>query len=116
MMPQSSSFAMPLRALEDESLALTHWVQLALTEGIGPILTRRLIEAAGSAKAACAASIPVLSGIDGIGSAKARAIHESLQESCEEAICEIQRAESAGVSIICPDDQAYPTLLKSIPD
>src|SRR5205814_9299597 len=37
-------------------MPLRHWLQLSLTEGIGPILISRLIDAAGSAEAACEAS------------------------------------------------------------
>ena len=33
-------------------MALQHWLQLSLTDGIGPILARRIIEATGSAEAA----------------------------------------------------------------
>jgi hypothetical protein len=37
-------------------MALEHWLQLSLTDGIGPILQSRLIEATGSAEAACGAN------------------------------------------------------------
>lgn len=96
-------------------MPLEHWVQLALTDGIGPILTRRLIDAAGSAEAACLASDALISEIEGIGK-KYRAIHESLQEAALETPREIERAAAIGVSIICPDDELYPQLLHSIPD
>ncbi|HEY7086967.1 MAG TPA: DNA-processing protein DprA [Tepidisphaeraceae bacterium] len=97
-------------------MALIHWLQLALTEGIGPILTRRLIDSAGSAEAACAATSKTLSAIEGIGSAKSRSIYESLCRAADEAPREIERAREMRVSIICQDDELYPTLLRSIPD
>jgi DNA processing protein len=97
-------------------MALHDWMQLALTDGLGPILTRRLIEAAGDAQAACAASAALLRSIDGIGSAKADQIQRSLRKSNDEANREIQRAEKIGVKIICPDDETYPALLRDIPD
>lgn len=92
------------------------WLRLSLTDGLGPILTRRLIEAAGGAEAACSASIQSLRGIEGIGTAKSQQIHHSLQSSTELAVAEIARAKQMGVSILCPDDESYPPLLNSIPD
>jgi DNA processing protein len=87
-----------------------------MTDGIGPILSRRIIDAMGSAKAACGASAAALAQIDGIGSAKSRTIHASLQQAAIEAPREIERAAGMGVQIICPDDATYPVLLRSIPD
>jgi DNA processing protein len=115
-MSRSSWFGKPFKVCEGDALALEHWVQLALTEGIGPILTRRLIDAAGSAEAACKSSSGQLSNIEGIGRAKSRAIFESLKRSEDEAPREIERARAMGVSIICLDDQLFPILLRSIPD
>src|SRR4051794_8986765 len=91
-------------------------MQLALTEGIGPILTKRLIDAAGSAQAACDAPVSLLKSIEGIGSAKSSKIRESIRTSADESARELERAKGLGVSIICPDDQVYPMLLRSIPD
>jgi len=91
-------------------------MQLALTDGLGPILTRRLIETAGAAEAACATSVALLQTIEGIGSSKASQIHNSLRRSSDEAKREIDRAEKLCVSIICPDDEIYPMLLRDIPD
>jgi DNA processing protein len=98
------------------AVALRHWLQLSLTEGIGPILARRIIESLGGAEAACAASANDLAQIDGIGSAKSRPIHASLQRAAEQAPLEIDRAAAIGARMICPDDAAYPVLLRSIPD
>jgi DNA processing protein len=91
-------------------------MQLALAEGIGPILTKRLIEAAGSVEAACEAPVSLLRSIEGIGTNKSRTIRESLVKSADDAAKEIGRAAGLGVSIICPDDSLYPLLLRSIPD
>lgn len=97
-------------------MALRHWLQLALTEGIGPILTRRLIDAAGNVESACQASASLLRTIEGIGTAKSNMIHASLRRAADEAPREMERTHEAGAHIICPDDQAYPILLNSIPD
>jgi DNA processing protein len=97
-------------------MALVHWVQLALTEGIGPILTSRLIAAAGGAEEACAANSNLLSSIEGIGGAKSRQIAEALRRAAAEAEAELGRAAAMGVSIISLEDAAYPEVLKLIPD
>src|SRR3954451_19477660 len=91
-------------------------MRLAMAEGIGPILTRRLIEAADGVDAACNPSVALLRGVEGIGSTKSQQIFDSLKRAREEASAEIDRATAMGVTIICPDDQLYPTLLHSIPD
>ncbi len=97
-------------------MALGHWLQLSLTEGIGPILSRRLIEATGSAEAACGASADRLATIEGIGTTKSRKIAASLRNAVAAAEQEFARSQAAGVRLICPEDETYPILLRSIPD
>lgn len=97
-------------------MALRHWLQLSFTEGIGPVLARRLIEASGSAQAACEADANLLSQIEGIGLTKTRSIAASLRAAMKEVDAELDRAAARNVTLICPDDEAYPPLLHSIPD
>lgn len=98
-------------------MSLRHWLQLALTDGIGPILSRRIIDRAGSVEAACAADMKVLREVEGIGTAKATKIQQAIREAAGTVDAEIARAKAANVQIICPDDQdVYPVLLRSIPD
>lgn len=97
-------------------MAIRHWLQLSLTEGIGPILSRRLIDLAGSIDAACSAPLSLLRQVEGIGSAKASAIHHALKESASAVDAEIDRAAQLGIALICPDDASYPLLLKQIHD
>jgi DNA processing protein len=97
-------------------LALRDWLQLSLTDGIGPILTRRLIASAGSAEAACGADSALLRTIEGIGASKASAICVSLRQSAQRVDEEIDRASNAGARILCSDDEEYPPLLREIPD
>lgn len=97
-------------------MPLCHWLQLSLAPGIGSILSRRLIVATGSPESACAASLNVLRTIDGIGRIKADQIRTALQHAAGEAAAELERSNALGVSILCPDDDAYPILLRSIPD
>jgi DNA processing protein len=97
-------------------VSLRHWLQLSLTDGIGPILIRRIIDAAGSAEAACGASATLLREIEGIGTAKASKIHQSMRAAAEEVAKELEAAEKLGISIISQDDDNFPILLRSIPD
>jgi DNA processing protein len=97
-------------------MALRHWLQLALTEGIGPILIGRLVAMTGSAEAACKANASILQSVEGIGSQKSRNILESFRRAEGEIDAELARSEAAGAIIICADDPAYPELLKVIPD
>jgi DNA processing protein len=95
-------------------MAREHWLRLAMTDGIGPILIRRIVEAAGDAERACAASVSLLQSLDGIGISKATKIHHSMHTAKVDD--ELGKCEQRGVTIICPDDAAYPTLLTQIPD
>lgn len=96
-------------------MSLLSWLTLSLTNGLGPVLTRRLIERVGSADAALDATQTTLRSIEGIGSGKANSIHHSLSGAREEAKSELERARSIGVRILCTDDEEYPALLKFIP-
>jgi len=97
-------------------MALRHWLQLSLTEGIGPVLQMRLTEACGSAEAACSASISQLRKIEGIGSAKSQQIFDAFKESAKQVDDEIEKAHRCAVGLICREDPDYPSLLKHIPD
>lgn len=96
--------------------SLRYWLQLALTDGIGPILSKRLVESTGSAEGACSVSVDQLANVEGIGSAKARKIAVALQKAEREAEAEMSRCAKAGIGLLCPDDPAYPLLLRHIPD
>ena len=72
-----------------------HWLQLSLTDGIGPILGRRIIDAAGSAESATQMTRRELAQIEGIGLAKAQAVADSL--SVAEADARV-RAEGTATS------------------
>ena len=96
-------------------MSVRHWLQLALTDGIGPVLARRLIETAGSPAAACGADAALLRTVDGVAS-KAGKIAASLRASAGKVDAELARAASVGATVICPDDGTYPPLLREIPD
>jgi DNA processing protein len=94
---------------------IQHWLQLSLTSGIGPILGRRLIDAAGSAEAATQLTRRELAQIEGIGLAKAQAIADSLKSAEADAILQMSKAADFGAKIISPDDDLWPALLKPLP-
>ena len=92
-----------------------HWLQLSLTDGIGPILGRRLIDAAGSAEAATQLTRRELAQIEGIGLAKAQSIADSLKSAESDAILQQSKANDLGAKLISPDDDSWPALLKPLP-
>jgi DNA processing protein len=92
------------------------WLTLALTDGIGPILARRLIDTAGSADAACAADSALLRTVEGIGQAKASKIAVALREASAKVDDVVARAHACDANVACPEDDVYPLLLKTIPD
>ncbi|HEY0010067.1 MAG TPA: DNA-processing protein DprA, partial [Tepidisphaeraceae bacterium] len=96
-------------------MAVHHWLTLAHTSGIGPVLSRRLIELTGSAEAATRADEETLRRVEGIGS-KAGKIAASLKLAHADADKQLAAAEAKRVSIICSDDEAYPHLLRTLPD
>jgi DNA processing protein len=97
-------------------MPLIHWLTLSLTEGIGPILARRLTDTTGSVASACSANANVLREIEGIGAGKSTKIAQSLRDAAGLAEAEIQRAAACGARIICPEDDSYSLLLRTIPD
>src|SRR3954469_21239912 len=91
-----------------------HWLQLSLTSGIGPVIGRRLVEAAGSAEAATKLTRRELAQIEGIGLNKAPAVADSLKSAEGEAIFQLQKADSLGAKVVCPDDEIWPALLRPL--
>jgi DNA processing protein len=102
--------------MPEQHPSLRHWLQLSLTPGIGPILTRRVIAAAGSAAAACSANADLLATVEGIGPAGARKIATGLRSAESLVDAELEKAKRTGCRLICPEDGEYPILLNSIPD
>jgi len=98
------------------SVPLRDWLQLSLTEGIGNVLTARLVEAAGSVAAACAADRLLLEQINGIGPQRAHQIESALRDAAVRVDDELAKCAAASVSLVCLDDPAYPATLRAIPD
>jgi DNA processing protein len=96
-------------------MATLDWLQLSLTDGLGPTLTARLVERAGSAEAAAQSSIALLRTVEGIGTARATKIHASLIASRDGAMRELERAAKIGARVVTLDDEEYPLLLRHVP-
>jgi DNA processing protein len=92
---------------------LLEWLALALTPGLGPTKSRKLIEHLGSPDAVLRASLTELEGA-GIQAVSAQSI--ATGKSAELARQEIARAAGEGISIISIDDPSYPSRLKEIYD
>ncbi len=105
---------MPVQAAISERVRVR--LRLALTPGLGPTLSARLIELAGSPQAACMANVSLLKRVRGIGDAKARAIAEGLKAAPELADEQIELAGAHGARIVVLGEPAYPELLANIPD
>jgi DNA processing protein len=97
-------------------MPLLHYLQLALADGVGPITLKRLVETLGPADSVCRASIAQLRSVEGIGTARAEKIHAGIGRARPLAEIELAKATDMGVTILCPEDDAYPLLLKQIPD
>lgn len=102
-----------------------HWLQLALTDGLGPILAHRLVEAAATEIGLAATDErsvvhavdngpALLRRVSGIGR-NIGAISAALARAAVAAEQEMEKARNAGVRLVCLGDGEYPALLKSVP-
>ncbi len=91
---------------------LHYWVALNSLRDIGPILTRRLLSAFGSAEHIFSVSRSELRGVEGVGEGRAQSIcgfneWDRIQE-------EIEQAVKNNIQIITINNRAYPETLKRI--
>lgn len=90
------------------------YLTLHLTENVGPVTLRRLLEHFGSARAVLEASMDELRQVRGLRRTIPDAIREAVRSDRVDR--EIDEAHEHGVHILCPEDAAYPPLLKHTPD
>ena len=95
------------------SESITFWMALTRIEGLGIRGCHKLIEHFGSPQAAYMASLTELESC-GVPARVAQAIFA--QEALKEAEREVEEASKAGCQLIVFDSEAYPPLLKQIPD
>ena len=85
---------------------------LNLLPSIGAVTVRAGIEAFGSAAAFLQAPANRLTSIRGVGPDRANAIRNALTDTGWEQ--QLAKAQSSGVTILTPADEAYPPLLRTI--
>ena len=95
-------------------MAVEHWLTLSMTRGLGPVLSRRIVEAAGSAEAACDAGH--LAGVEGIGERKALMLKKGLRDGRAAADAQLDKADRLGLTILSPDCDDWPPLLVGLAD
>jgi len=91
-------------------------LRLTLLPGLGPILTRRVIDTLGSARAALEADRRTLTSVRGVGDRTARAIIEARGDLEDDLQRELDEAATAGAELLTLVDDDYPALLKQIQD
>lgn len=92
---------------------ILEWLALALTPGLGPTKSRKLVEHFGSPEAVFRASLTELEAT-GIQAVSAQSV--ATGKSAELAREELARAAAAGAAVISTDDPSYPPRLKEIYD
>jgi len=100
-------------AVSPVSTHLVEWLAIALTPGLGPTKSRKLVEHFGGPEKVLRASLTELEGT-GIQAVSAQSL--ATGKSAELAREEIARAAAADVGIISMDDPFYPPRLKEIYD
>ena len=99
--------------MNQESFAL---LSLCFVEGVGPVLTRRLIAALGEADAIFSADERTLTSIEGVGVARARAIMTSRDRARRHAEDELVLAQPHSTRIYTLADHDYPSMLREFDD
>ncbi|ATX83083.1 DNA protecting protein DprA [Mariprofundus ferrinatatus] len=89
------------------------WLRLSLVSGIGPLLGRKLVDAAGSVEGVFSAGDETWSNVAGIGPSLRTALKGSHPEH---AVAVLKQCEVAGIRLISPDDDLWPEALKGIDD
>ncbi|MHC4273027.1 MAG: DNA-processing protein DprA [Planctomycetota bacterium] len=89
-------------------------LRLLLAPGLGPATLGRLRAHYGSDRAAAAATVGELAGIQGIGPATASGVRRALDEADPDP--QRQAMAAHGVGLILRGDDDYPVLLEAIPD
>ncbi|MBX3381786.1 MAG: DNA-processing protein DprA, partial [Phycisphaeraceae bacterium] len=90
-------------------------LRLTLVDGLGPATIARLVSLGGSPEEALELS-PAQISLCKVGAQRAARMAADIRESKSAAEDEIARADSLGVKLISVADEAYPTLLKQVPD
>jgi DNA processing protein len=101
---------LPIQSIDTHAV---EWLALSLTAGLGTTKARRLVEHFGSVQEVFRASLTELEAT-GIQTVSAQSLGTG--RSLELAQEEMARSAAAGVTLLVPDDPAYPGQLKQIYD
>jgi DNA processing protein len=101
---------LPIQSVDTHAV---EWLALSLTAGLGTTKARRLVEHFGSVQEVFRASLTELEAT-GIQTVSAQSLGTG--RSLELAQEELARVAAAGVTLLVPDDPAYPGQLKQIYD
>jgi DNA processing protein len=99
--------------LKSDEALIQQWLALALTPGLGPNKSRRLVEFFGSVQSVFRATLTELEAA-GLRAVSAQSL--ATGQSAELAQEELGRATAAGAVVVVMDDPAYPSQLKQIYD
>ncbi|MCA9277997.1 MAG: DNA-protecting protein DprA [Phycisphaeraceae bacterium] len=99
-----------------QSHDLHQLLALTLADGLGPVLTARMLSTFGSPDAVMGASASALARVHGIGEKKAAGIKRSFETSHTRVEHELALANKHNVTLIPIGDPAYPALLATIHD
>jgi len=89
-------------------------LRLTMVPGVGPQMSRILLERFGSAGRVLSASRTELCATDGVGAKLAEKIMRARED--DDAVAELALCQRSGVRIIARDDPEYPPALQNIPD
>ena len=103
-----------MRDTTNHSVDIQTWIRLIRSEGVGPVLFHRLVDALGSPSNVLGASISRIAQIEGIGIKTAERLLASAERVPVEK--ELSQADKLGVWFLHCRDDRYPTLLKHIYD
>lgn len=93
---------------------LHHTLRLAMVAGVGPRTRRLLLDRFGSSEAVLAAAPSELRSVQGVGPKLVERIRAAREELDVEGL--IGMCRNRGVQIIAETDEAYPSILRQIPD
>jgi len=93
--------------------AITDWLRLSLTRGVGPVSAFKLVRACGSVADIWQMGPKEWQRIDGLGPKICTTLATSSPEAAHQVLSECERR---GIHPLCPDDPAYPASLLHLPD
>jgi len=93
------------------------WLRLSLVRGVGPIMGRKLIHAAGSIDALWNLSKTALESLDGIGPQLIAALSEAQPDNTSDSTQKtLECCHNNQIGLLCPEDDAWPESLSMLDD